>query len=252
MGALDQMTAKMAPTSNCKTLPCIDQEVVRRLPASDRSASSTGALETDQRQERGDMLSSWLSRRRFRRRLETISGHGNRIIWLVPLFVPVLLLVSFVESNAPSSAGSHVNSIVWGIAAVFVVCVCIFYWIERYRAVAFLQWLHEQRDALRMGRIEHSGQAISRSTEVIQYRLCISIIVLTVEFDTAFVPMRDGHWRSAVVPTLVTCLLGWWGIPFGPFYTIAAVIHNIRGGQRRSVQELLNEMAADADLPKPQ
>lgn len=198
------------------------------------------------------MLSSWLVRRRFRRRLEIISGHGNRIIWLVPLFVPVLLLVSFVESTAPTSGGSQINSIVWGIVAVLIAFVCALYWIERYRAVAFLQWLHEQRDALRMGKIEYSGQAISRSTEVIQYRFCASMILFTVEFNTAFFPKRDGHSRSAVVPTLVTCLLGWWGIPFGPFYTIAAVIHNIRGGQRRSVQELLNEMAADAEASKLQ
>lgn len=196
------------------------------------------------------MLNSWILQRRFRRRLETISGHGNRTFWLVPLFVPVLLLVSFVESAAPSSSGSHINSIVWGIAAVLIACACAFYWIERYRAVAFLQWLHQQRDALRTGQIEYSGRAISRSTQVIQYRYCASMILFTVEFHTAFFPMRDGHGRSPVVPTLITCLLGWWGIPFGPIYTIATIIHNIRGGQRRSVQELLNEMAADAEAPK--
>ena len=198
------------------------------------------------------MLSSWLEQRRFRRRLEAISGHSSRIMWLVPLFVPVLVLVSFVESTAPTSAGSHINSIVWGISAVLIAFVCAFYWIERCKAVAFLQWLHEQRDALRIGKIDYAGQAISRSTEVIQYRICASMILFTVEFNTALFPSRDGHSRSAVVPTLVTCLLGWWGIPFGPFSTIAAVIHNTRGGQRRSVQELLNEMAADAEAPKPQ
>jgi ATP-dependent phosphoenolpyruvate carboxykinase len=26
-------------------------------------------------------------------------------------------------------------------------------------------------------------------------------------------------------------LLGWWGIPWGPIYTIAAVVTNIRGGK---------------------
>lgn len=196
------------------------------------------------------MLNAWLLRRQFRRRLETISGHEGRIIWLVPLFVPVLLLVSYVETTAPLSSGSHINSVTWGVVSALIVCACAFYWIERYRAMAFLQWLHEQREALRMGRIEYSGHAISRSTELIQYRICVSMILFTVEFSTAFFPVRDGHRRSAVVPTLITCLLGWWGIPFGPFYTIAAVIHNLRGGHKRSVQELLNEMAADGDAPE--
>lgn len=71
------------------------------------------------------------------------------------------------------------------------------------------------------------------------------MILFTIEFNTGFsFPVRDRRLRGAVLPTLVTCLLGWWGFPFGPFYTIATIIGNIRGGHRRSVQELLNEMAA--------
>ena len=189
--------------------------------------------------ESDDMLSSWLSRRRFRRRLETISGHGNRIMWLIPLFVPVLLLVSYVERTAPSSGGSAVNSFVWGTASALVAGAFAFYRIERYRSMAFLRWLHEQRDALRTGRIEYCGHAITRSTEVTQYRVCTSMILFTVEFSTAFsFVARDGHRRSVVFP--------------GPFYTIATVIRNIRGGHKRSVQELLNEMAADMEAPKLQ
>lgn len=199
------------------------------------------------------MLNSWRSRRRFHRRLETISGHGNRIMWLIPLFVPVLLLISYVEGKAPSSGGSAVNSLVLGLAAILIAVAFVFYRIERYRSMTFLRWLHEQRDALRTGQIEYSGHAITRSTEVTQYRVCASMILFTVEFSTAFFfPVRTGHRRGAILPTVVTCLLGWWGIPFGPFYTIGTVIRNIRGGHRRSVQELLNELAAGAEGAKPQ
>jgi hypothetical protein len=30
----------------------------------------------------------------------------------------------------------------------------------------------------------------------------------------------------------VTWLLGWWGIPWGPFYTLQALVQNLRGGRK--------------------
>jgi hypothetical protein len=32
--------------------------------------------------------------------------------------------------------------------------------------------------------------------------------------------------------TLVTWLLGWWGLPWGPFYTLHALVHNLLGGRK--------------------
>ena len=34
--------------------------------------------------------------------------------------------------------------------------------------------------------------------------------------------------------TLVTWLLGWWGLPWGPFYTLHALVHNLLGGRQPS------------------
>lgn len=172
-------------------------------------------------------------------------------MWLIPLFVPVLLLVSYVEHIAPSSAGSGLNSIAWAAASALIAGTFVFYLVERHRSAAFLRWLHEHRDALRTERLEYSGCSISRSTEVTQYRVCVSMILFTLEFRTAFsVPAQKGHRRDAVFATLMTLLLGWWGIPFGPIYTIAATIQNVRGGDKRLVQALLNELAADVEAQK--
>jgi hypothetical protein len=39
--------------------------------------------------------------------------------------------------------------------------------------------------------------------------------------------------------TLVTVLLGWWGVPFGPVFTCVALYRNLRGGHEHTVGQLL-------------
>ncbi|WP_245840625.1 hypothetical protein [Ohtaekwangia koreensis] len=37
----------------------------------------------------------------------------------------------------------------------------------------------------------------------------------------------------------MTFLLGWWGIPWGPIYSIGSLVHNLNGG-KDVTQEILN------------
>jgi hypothetical protein len=49
---------------------------------------------------------------------------------------------------------------------------------------------------------------------------------------------------GAQLPTaLATLLLGWWGIPFGPVFTIRALYRNLAGGDEVTVADLLNQLA---------
>ena len=41
---------------------------------------------------------------------------------------------------------------------------------------------------------------------------------------------------------LATLLLGWWGIPFGPVFTIRALYRNLAGGDEATVADLLNQL----------
>ena len=34
-----------------------------------------------------------------------------------------------------------------------------------------------------------------------------------------------------MVYTLISLLAGWWGIPWGPIYTITSLVTNLRGGK---------------------
>jgi len=65
------------------------------------------------------------------------------------------------------------------------------------------------------------------------YRYTISIIILTFRRSSDVYYIRPG--QNAVVKglgwTVLTFLLGWWGIPWGPIYSIGCLGTNLSGGK---------------------
>jgi hypothetical protein len=64
------------------------------------------------------------------------------------------------------------------------------------------------------------------------YEYCISLLVLTLRCPTDLYLLRPGEggvWRGLPY-TLVSLLLGWWGIPMGVLYTPVVVLTNLAGG----------------------
>jgi hypothetical protein len=65
------------------------------------------------------------------------------------------------------------------------------------------------------------------------YRYTVSIIVLTFRRSSDVYFIRPGE--NAVVKglgwTILTFLLGWWGIPWGPIYSIGCLGTNLSGGK---------------------
>jgi hypothetical protein len=63
------------------------------------------------------------------------------------------------------------------------------------------------------------------------YFYTISILVMTFKRPSSIYFIRGGHSRAAKgLPfTLVSLLFGWWGIPWGPIYTIGSIFGNLSG-----------------------
>jgi uncharacterized protein YgiM (DUF1202 family) len=60
----------------------------------------------------------------------------------------------------------------------------------------------------------------------------ISLIVTTIRSPIQGIYCRKCADQRVLRATFLTCLLGWWGIPWGPFYTVHALVHNLLGGSR--------------------
>ena len=91
---------------------------------------------------------------------------------------------------------------------------------------------------------------VQRGGKFVLFQYCISIIVLTFRRPSDIYFLRQGE--SAVgkgLPfTLLSLVAGWWGIPWGPIYTIQSVYSNSRGG-KDVTQAVLNSLKAQAAAP---
>lgn len=65
------------------------------------------------------------------------------------------------------------------------------------------------------------------------YQYCISIIILTFKRPSAihFIKADESSVNKGLIFSLISLLLGWWGIPWGPIYTIGSFITNFDGGK---------------------
>jgi hypothetical protein len=65
------------------------------------------------------------------------------------------------------------------------------------------------------------------------YEFCISVIFATLRCPTRIRLLRAGQygWLRGLPFTLLSFLLGWWGLPWGPIFTVLVIFNNIRGGQ---------------------
>jgi len=93
----------------------------------------------------------------------------------------------------------------------------------------------------------HLQQEINQGGKFVIYQFCISILVITFKRSSNIYFIS--HEQNAVVKslpyTLLSLILGWWGIPWGPIYTIQSVWVNFKGG-KDVTQEVLASMASAA------
>lgn len=73
---------------------------------------------------------------------------------------------------------------------------------------------------------------ISKGGKFIIYKYSLSCIVLTVRKTSKiiFVKSTQSRISPGIIYSLISLILGWWGIPWGPIYTISAIYKNFRGG----------------------
>lgn len=76
-------------------------------------------------------------------------------------------------------------------------------------------------------------QEEKRGAKFVYFTFTVSFIVVTFKRTSGVYLLQAG--KSAAVKglpyTLLSVLLGWWGIPFGPKYTVESIRSNCNGGK---------------------
>lgn len=74
---------------------------------------------------------------------------------------------------------------------------------------------------------------VMNGAKFVIYTYCISVLVMTFKrgTDIYFVKNSESRVAKGLPWTLLTFLLGWWGIPWGFIYTPMALYDNLSGGK---------------------
>lgn len=74
---------------------------------------------------------------------------------------------------------------------------------------------------------------LQRGGKFVIYQYCISLFVITFKrpSNIYFVKADESAVVKSLPFTAISLFLGWWGIPWGPIYTVGSFITNFQGGK---------------------
>jgi hypothetical protein len=77
------------------------------------------------------------------------------------------------------------------------------------------------------------NRELAHGAKFVVFQYTISIIVMTFRRSSAVYFIRAGEsgLLKGLPFTLLTFVFGWWGIPWGPIYSIGSLFNNLRGGK---------------------
>jgi hypothetical protein len=86
---------------------------------------------------------------------------------------------------------------------------------------------------------------LNQGGRFVVYKYCVSIVVMTFRrgSDIYFIPPHENAILKGLPYTLLSLVLGWWGIPWGPIYTIGSLYTNLTGG-KDIIDEVINAINA--------
>ncbi|HEV7670949.1 MAG TPA: hypothetical protein VGS22_20725 [Thermoanaerobaculia bacterium] len=74
---------------------------------------------------------------------------------------------------------------------------------------------------------------VQQGGKFVYFQYCISVLIMTFRrsSDIYFIRAGEGTFGKGIGFTLISLVAGWWGIPWGPIYTIGSVVTNLGGGK---------------------
>lgn len=75
--------------------------------------------------------------------------------------------------------------------------------------------------------------AVEEGGRLVVFEYTVSILIMTFKRGSSVHLIRkgEGAFVKALPYTLLTLFAGWWGIPWGPIYSIMSLVTNLGGGK---------------------
>ena len=87
---------------------------------------------------------------------------------------------------------------------------------------------------------------LQQGARFVMYQYCVSLLVITLKRPSSiyFIRPGEGSVGRGLGFSGISLLLGWWGFPWGPIYTVQSFWVNFRGG-RDVTREIVASAAAN-------
>lgn len=81
-------------------------------------------------------------------------------------------------------------------------------------------------------------EEVGKGAKFVVFEYAISILIMTFKrsSDVHFIRAGEGTFGKALPYTALTLFAGWWGIPWGPIYSVMALVTNLGGGRDVTAQ----------------
>ena len=113
--------------------------------------------------------------------------------------------------------------------------------IARRRFTQFL--LAHEAEIQHRGFVRYKGQILTFDSKVMSFEIVLSLLLVTVRSRSRhFIPEIETGFGAGSVFTIATVLLGWWGLPFGPWWTFQALAANFSGGYVDTIGGVLYDL----------
>ncbi|WDO12038.1 hypothetical protein MH928_11950 [Flavobacterium sp. WW92] len=92
-------------------------------------------------------------------------------------------------------------------------------------------------------------ELVNQGAEFVYFPYTVSFVLGTVRRASSiyFIRPYEGKFKYSYKHVGVNALLGWWGIPWGPIYTIGSMYHQLSGGKDVTHEVLSDLIQNDPD-----
>lgn len=110
----------------------------------------------------------------------------------------------------------------------------------------FRQWLIANAEKIRNNNpVFYRSQRITLDTELVKHHLVFSALVVSFRMQTRWlIKNKEPRFGHALAASLYTFIYGWWGFPFGIYWTVVALVKNLTGSTSVAVRDLLQPAPA--------
>ena len=80
---------------------------------------------------------------------------------------------------------------------------------------------------------EDVARELDRGGKFVVFQYTISVVVMTFKRASSvrFVKAGEGTFLASLPYSMLTMLFGWWGVPWGPIYSVMSLFTNFTGGK---------------------